>query len=113
MATLGGIVSAHAPVKIKHKIAYAVTFAFLGGCAVVVVVQQAKATAKSEAELHNEIATLSADASKSVLLQQSNNELQKRVLDLSKLNASLAKEGIATVTGGDSYCWMNIMFLDG
>ncbi|HLI30253.1 MAG TPA: hypothetical protein VKV79_04015, partial [Terriglobia bacterium] len=93
-----------------QKTAYIVSFIVLGGLALVLVVKQAEQTSKSEAELHNGIDRLAVESAEVARLQTSNNELQKQLLDLAKLNTSLARENISTATGGDSFCWMQINF---
>ena len=110
MAVLGGIVSALPPTNLVQKGAYIVAFIVLGGCAWVLVVKQARRTSKSEAELQNGIDRLTDESAEVARLQASNNELQKQLLELAKLNTSLARENISTVTGGYSFCWMQINF---
>jgi hypothetical protein len=78
------------------------------GC--VLVIKQARQASKSETELKNGIQGLAVQSAEVSRLQTSNNELQQQVLDLAKLNATLTRENISTVTGGDSFCWMGVNF---
>jgi len=50
MAALGGIVSAHAPAKPKHKWAYGAAFVALGVFSIILIVTQSRATAKEQQE---------------------------------------------------------------
>lgn len=110
MAVVGGIVSVHAPSQLAYKVAYIVTFIVLGCCALVFVIRQSRESAKSETELNNKIEQLSHSSARIAGLQEQNNELQTKILDLARSNASLAKESISTVTGGDSFCYMNFSY---
>jgi hypothetical protein len=110
MAVVGGIVSAHAPTNLVYKIGYIAAFLVLGGGALVFVITQSRDSAKSEIDLKHKIDELAASSAEAARLQAQNNELQARIFDLAKSNASLAKESIATVTGGDSYSYMDFIY---
>jgi hypothetical protein len=110
MTVLGGIVSAHAPTDLKHKAGYIVAFVALGCWAWVVVVQQSKQATRQETELRDQIKRLETASSEVTRLQGLNNQLQQQLLDLGKTNAALGRKSIMTVTGGDSYCWMDFLF---
>ncbi|MGH9351721.1 MAG: hypothetical protein ACRD2G_06125 [Terriglobia bacterium] len=110
MTVLGGVVSALPPADLVRKTAYIGSFIVLGTLAWVLVVKQAKQASKRDAELKNGIDRLAVQSAEVARLQTSNNELQKQVLDLTRMNTSLARESISTGTGGDSFCWMQINF---
>ena len=110
MTVLGGVVSAHSPSKAKHKLPYVIAFIALGGAAVVIVVQLSTRTTRSETELRDSIKTLAAKADEAARLQTLNSKLQADLLALSKLNVQTTRESIATVTGGDSFCYMDFNY---
>jgi hypothetical protein len=112
MAVLGGIVSVHPPTKIRYKIAYVLVFMALGCFACVVVIQQSKRSARSDTELRAQIKTVASHTAETSRLQQLNNELQQRVLELGKINAALGRQNISTATGGDSFCWMEFLLIE-
>lgn len=110
MAVLGGVVSAHAPTKRLHKVAYAVAFFFLGAASVVFVMRVSRDTAKSEADLNGRIGELTSATAEVARLQGSNNALEAKVLDLARVNASLAQKSISTLTGGNSFGYMDFTY---
>jgi ABC-type multidrug transport system fused ATPase/permease subunit len=112
MAVLGGIVSVYAPTKIRYKIAWVLVFMALGCLACVLVIQQSKQSARSETELQAQIKTVASHTAETSRLQQLNNELQQRVLELGKINAALGRQNISTATGGDSFCWMEFLLIE-
>jgi hypothetical protein len=110
MAVLGGVVSAAPPDELASRHVFIALFFACGLCALTLVVMQARKTSRSEAAMAGQLSALATNSTEIARLQASNNELQGRLLELSKLNASLAEQGIATTTGGDSFCWMTINF---
>jgi hypothetical protein len=110
MTVLGGVVSVVSPNDPIHQATCIVSFFLLGCCAWVVVAKQSKQATESEAELQDQIKQLEQAASEATKLQALNNDLQQQMLELTRMNTTLAKENISTVTGGDSYCWMDISF---
>jgi hypothetical protein len=110
MAVVGGIISASPPSGFVCKVAYTATFVILGCAALVFVIRQSRDSAKAETELNNKVTELSASSKRAAALQALNNELQTKILDLAKTNAQLAHESISTVTGGDSFCYMDFNY---
>ena len=118
MAVLGGIVSAHAPQKPWQKWAYGPSFVALGAIAMALVIKQSHESAQASMQLATSIRDLGVasqqiqrSTAETARIQSLNTELQKRLLASSMAIASLSKEGIATVTGGNSFCYM--MFANG
>lgn len=110
MAVLGGVVSVHAPTKPSLKIAYGLAFVVLGCAALVFVIKQSRDAARAEGELNGKIGQLSGASAETLRLQGLNNDLQGRILDLASSNAALARQSIATVTGGSSFCYMDFTY---
>lgn len=110
MAVAGAIISVSPPSRLVYKIAYIATFVLLGCAAVVFVIRQSRDSAKADTELNNKVSELSASSEEIATLQAFNNELQSKILDLAKTNAQLARESISTVTGGDSFCYMDFNY---
>jgi hypothetical protein len=110
MAVLGGLVSAHAPSKLSHKVAYVGAFVVLGCGALTFAIIQSRQTAKSDTESKGMLGQLATASSEATRLQGLNNKLQEELLELAKMNMSLGKQSIATVTGGDSFCYMDFMY---
>jgi len=110
MAVLGGVVSAHAPVRAGHKILYAVAFLVLGVGAIVFAVKLSREQAEAATTMTATVAKLTLAATQTERLQEMNAAQNQQIIDLSRLNAGLAQKGIFTVTGGDSYCTMHLLF---
>jgi hypothetical protein len=110
MAVLGGVVSAHAPSRPLSKIAYCIVFVILGCVAVVFVIKVSRDTEADERELNLRVAQLGVASAETTRLQKLNNELEAKVLDLANGNELLAKQNIATVTGGKSFCYMDFIY---
>lgn len=103
MAVLGGVVSAHAPVKPWHKALYIFAFVALGAIGLFFVVKQSNETAIANEGLAKTLVDLQASTTETARIQGNDTKLQERLLAQSQTIASLAKEGIDTQTGGDSY----------
>lgn len=110
LAALGGIVSAHAPRKTSHKLAYGLAFVALGAIGLFFVVQQSRETAKASADLSKAISDLSTSSSENTRIEKLNTELQKRLLKSNDDITNLARVGIDVSTGGTSICYVNFVF---
>jgi hypothetical protein len=106
MAVLGGVVSTIGPTDMWIRLAFIAAFIWLGVGAWIIVGKQTAEAAESAAELRRQITDLETATAEAARLQALTTELQKQVLEMSRLNTEMAKEGLATVTGGDSFCWM-------
>ncbi|MEJ7606336.1 MAG: hypothetical protein WKF37_08720 [Bryobacteraceae bacterium] len=102
IALLGSLVSLHPPVKRWHKFTLAAVFIGLAAGGMVLVVQQSNETAVANTKLSNAIQQLSAST-----IQTS--KLQEKLLSQSDTISDLARQGITTATGGDSFCYMAIV----
>jgi hypothetical protein len=106
MALLGGIVSAHAPVKFVEKIAYGSAFLILAVVGMRLLIQQSDDTAKAAAEYKRTLATIASSTTETTRMQHLNTQLQERLLAQSSVITDLGRRGINTATGGDSFCYM-------
>jgi len=73
------------------KAVYVLAFICLGACSWFLVVKQSRQTSRSGTELRSEIKRLASESAEVTRLQASNSELQKQLLELAKLNTTLAK----------------------
>lgn len=110
MTVLGGTVSAIAPTSPLHKGIWAVVFVSIGICTYSLAVIQSRQAKENADELRSRMNELREASAATAKLQAANNELQRQRLELSERNAELAREAIHSVTGGDSFCWMQMNF---
>ena len=110
MALLGGVVSSHAPAKIGWKVAYVAGFLVMAAIAIVFVIRVSNEAESSAAKLGGKIGELQTATAETARLQRLNNQVEAQLLQLANTNTSLARKGIATVTGGDSYCYMDFIY---
>jgi hypothetical protein len=106
MAVLGGVVSTIGPTDTWIRLVFIAAFVWLGVGAWIVVGKQTAQAAESESELRRQIKDLEIATTEAARLQALTSDLQHQLLEMSRLNTDLAKEGIAAATGGDSFCWM-------
>jgi hypothetical protein len=106
MAVLGGIVSAHAPTKTWHKIAYVSAFVLAGAASIWLVIRISNENAAANRESGAALKNL-GDSAKSIAdMTVKNTELQNELLSQSKTIGKLSEQGILIATGGDQYCWL-------
>lgn len=110
MAVLGGVVSAHAPEKRGHKWAYGIGFIVLGVLAVVYTSKLSNEAATAATKLGAALNNLEKAGEETKRLQAINNAQSSQIIELSNKTIELAKSGINTSTGGDSFCTMEFMF---
>jgi hypothetical protein len=109
MAVLGGIVSVHTPSRLRSRVAYGIAFMTLGVFSFVLIIQQSKENAKNYQSQQDALARLADAAKESQRLQQHNAELQTRLVESSTAIAFLARQGIDTTTGGDSFAYLEFL----
>jgi hypothetical protein len=107
MAVLGGIVSAHAPTKLFHKIAYVSAFVVAGAASIWLVIRISNENAAASRELGTALKNLGDSTASIANMTALNVQLQGRLLQESDTIADLSKQNIATVTGGDSFCYID------
>jgi hypothetical protein len=107
MAVLGGIVSAHAPTTLWHKIAYVSAFVVAGAISIWLVVRISNENAAASIELGTALKNLGISAASIANMTALNTQLQGQLLQQSDTIADLSKQTIATVTGGDSICYID------
>jgi len=103
MAVLGGIVSAHAPTKTWHKIAYVSAFVLAGAASIWLVIRISNENAAANIELATAIKNLNNSTTSIASMTALNTQLQGKLLQQGETIAALSKENIAAVTGGSSY----------
>jgi len=106
MAVLGGIVSAHAPTRLWHKILYVGAFVLAGAASVCLVIRISNENAAANTGLKNALDKLGETTTNIATMTALNTQLQERLLNQSDTIASLSKQNIATVTGADSFCFL-------
>jgi hypothetical protein len=110
MAVLGGVVSAVAlPVR-WHKFVFSTAFLLLGCWGMYVVVRQSRESAASASKLdsaigriHDSTTQIEKDDHEIARVEALNTELQTRLLNQSQTIASLAKQSVSELTGGDTF----------
>lgn len=107
MAALGGIVSVSPPLKTWQKSSYVFLFLLLGGFGLFFVVRQSNETAVAGAKLSNALDGIRTSTAENTKISELNTELQQQLLGQSGVISDLARKGIDTATGGDSFCLMN------
>ena len=110
MAVLGGVVSAHAPVKAWHKWLYASMFVMLGIIGLYFVIQQSNETAVATSRLSTSLDNLNNTAAETTRVQILNTELQKRLLLSTATITDLSKLGINVSSGGNSWAYLKFLF---
>jgi hypothetical protein len=106
MALLGGIVSAHVPVKPAEKFMYGAVFVILATVGMRLVIQQSNETAQANKDLRDTLKAVATSTAETTRVETLNTLLQKRLLSQSGIIAGLSVSGINTTTGGDSFCYM-------
>jgi hypothetical protein len=116
MGMAGSLVSIHPPTQRKWKIVAAGMFFLLTSCTIVLVMKQSKESSATTTKLERSLETLRDGNAEIVRVQALNTQLQQQLIDasgsieaLAARNVSLAQQNIRTVTGGDSYCYIDIM----
>src|SRR5260370_20568530 len=107
MAVRGGIVSSHAPTELRHKIAYVSAFVFAGAVSIWFVIRISNENAAASRELGTALKNLGDSTASIANMTALNTQLQGRLLQQSDTIADLSKQNIATVTGGDSFCYID------
>jgi hypothetical protein len=112
MAVLGGILSIHAPEKsnVKARVSYALAFIVLGLVAVIYVVKQSRENATATQALSNTLSNLGTATTNIASMTKQNTDLQGKLLSQSDTITDLSKQNIASVTGGDSFTWIDARF---
>ncbi len=109
MSALGGIVSSDPPtIPMARAVAIGV-FVLLGVIMCCLVYLQQRERRWADEKLHEKIDRLDERAAEAARLQAFSQELQERVLVLTRENAELAKANSGAISGGDSFCWMNFV----
>jgi hypothetical protein len=108
MAVIGGIVSAHAPTKLWHKLLYASAFVLLGVIGMYLVIRQSNETAVASSELSHSIHDLSESSKETARVQKLNTELQQRLLVQSSTIESIGKKTISQITGQGTFLYFEV-----
>jgi hypothetical protein len=115
MGMAGFLVSIHPPTQRKWKIVAAGMFFALTSCAIVLVMKQSKESAATTSKLERSLETLRDGNAEIARVEALNTQLQQRLIDasgsikaLAARNVSLARQNIDTVTGGNSYCYIDV-----
>jgi hypothetical protein len=106
MAVLGGLVSAHAPTKLRHKISYAILFLVAGAASVVLVVKISNENVSASKGLTDALDRLKDSTNEISRMTALNTQLQAKLLDSSKSIAELSKENLEQITGAKGYCYV-------
>lgn len=106
MAVLGGIVSAHAPTKLRHKITYVSAFVLTGAVSIWLVIRISNENAAANRDLAHALADVSTSTTNIASMTALNTDLQQRLLKQNETIADLSKQNIAAVTGGSSFCYV-------
>ena len=110
MAVLGGIVSAHAPTKLWHRIVYASTFVLAGAMSIWLVIRISNENAAASRELSVALKNLGNSTTNIAAMTALNTQLQERLLNHSDTITNLSKQNIAAVTGGNTFCYVSVVF---
>jgi len=104
MAVLGGIVSAHAPTKLRHKISYVAAFVLAGALSVVLIVKISNENTAASRDLADALSQLRNSMSEIARMTNLNTQLQEKLLVSSSKIADLSKENLEQITGAKGYC---------
>jgi len=110
MAVLGGIVSAHAPQTKTPKVLYASAFIVLGIAALIFTIRLSRESERSATSTTLVLKELRTATDRIQSLETLNGEQSRQIVDLSNKAVKLAQNSISTATGGDSYCYLAILF---
>jgi hypothetical protein len=105
MAVLGGIVSAHAPAKLWHKVAYVAAFVLAGAASVWLIIKISNENAAASTGLSIALKNLETSTTNIANMTVRNTELQNRLLSQSATISKLSEQGISIATGGNSFCY--------
>jgi hypothetical protein len=114
MALLGAAVSLHPPESLHDphkwwvKISYAAAFAVLGTISIVCVLRQSEETVIANQNLTNALGKLQDSTGDIARMTGLNAQLQQKLLKQNDTIAELSKENISAVTGGDTFCYVDI-----
>jgi hypothetical protein len=112
MTVLGGILSVHAPEKsnVLARVGYVAAFVILGIVSFVYVVKQSRENASASQTLSDTLVNLRAATADIAIKTQQNTALQAKLLAQSDTITDLSKQNLASVTGGDTFTWIEARF---
>src|SRR5712692_5164946 len=103
MAVLGGIVSAHAPNKPWHKVAYVILFVMVGAASVWLIIRISNENVAANAGLSSALSDLSVSTKEIARMAALNTSLQEKLLGQDARISKLADESFKNITGADSF----------
>jgi hypothetical protein len=109
MAVLGGIVSAHAPTKLWHKIVYVSAFVLAGAASIWLVIKISNENAATGRDLTHALTDLGTSTTNIASMTALNTELQQRLLKQSDVITDLSEQSIAATTRGKTFCLVKAM----
>jgi hypothetical protein len=106
LVLLGTIVSLQEESAKRHKILILICFAMLGIGGLWATIVQSSKSAQDATKLGTALSDLDKSTNDIARMTSLNTQLQGKLLDSSGIIANLARQNIAYVTGGDSFCYL-------